>query len=592
MYRRFLVWFIFCLAAAAPLFGQFNGDESSPGDTAVAEQYARWGRDMIGGGRWLEAEIGLERAGDFSDVSSDISYLLALTRSHLGRPRGAVLESVRRSIETGRWFLYSEEHARLLEAKTLITLRAFPEALSALAMIRDSADAAELRLLALKGLADFPRFRSAAAAAMEAYPRDPRPVRILFEYAGEILPQGPDRDLVNTALRRMPVLLVSDPGLAYLAVPFIRDTEESSRLVASYRARGNPVPASIPAALNLGLINEETAIDELFSFRDNTYSAQKLQEPVLLRSLVSEIWDLLRSEQSRNAFMRNLLAFTGVIIDDGDKDGFPESHTRYIQGTLVYYWYDADQDGLPELEIFFSGGVPVRAVTVILPEQAAPQELPDNRVAGFAYPVRDEERTRVTLFWEQYPAVLRAELDRTGYIPPPFEFQYAPVQFTPLLRNGGAGDFLYPQRDRLIPRISRRSLISFASAIEQPSAEIPGAVERIEMVRGVPQHAAETLGGKLVSETEFLLGQPVLQRIDLDLDGRLETVRRFRHIPGVAPGDNPLEYSRIIDSSESDWNGDGSYEYGEQYLPGGRIERSWDTNGDGVRDQREIRTEE
>jgi hypothetical protein len=41
--------------------------------------------------------------------------------------------------------------------------------------------------------------------------------------------------------------------------------------------------------------------------------------------------------------------------------------------------------------------------------------------------------------------------------------------------------------------------------------------------------------------------------------------------------------------SESDWNGDGIFETGEQYLPDGSIIYSWDTNGDGIRDYSETR---
>jgi hypothetical protein len=87
----------------------------------------------------------------------------------------------------------------------------------------------------------------------------------------------------------------------------------------------------------------------------------------------------------------------------------------------------------------------------------------------------------------------------------------------------------------------------------------------------------------LVSETEYLLGQPLVQRIDMDLDGRLETLRRFRR--GGFPPDDTGE----ILSSESDWNGDGLYEYGEAY-EGEKVIRSWDMDRDGVREYWETGT--
>jgi hypothetical protein len=93
----------------------------------------------------------------------------------------------------------------------------------------------------------------------------------------------------------------------------------------------------------------------------------------------------------------------------------------------------------------------------------------------------------------------------------------------------------------------------------------------------------------LVADTEYRLGQPFLQRIDMDLDGRLETVRRFNHseFPPDAflskAQEDPL---RGLVSSESDWDGDGIYEYGERYT-GDQIIRSWDMDKDGTREYTE-----
>ncbi|MDR3138848.1 MAG: hypothetical protein LBT95_04140, partial [Treponema sp.] len=140
-------------------------------------------------------------------------------------------------------------------------------------------------------------------------------------------------------------------------------------------------------------------------------------------------------------------------------------------------------------------------------------------------------------------------------------------------------------RDPQYSRLSKRSLIFFSRVIERPSAEFEGAVERIDMDRGTPQGAAEFLAGRLVSTTEFLLGRPRLQRADLDLDGRLETVRLFRMDPVKESYGG--DYKRDIEFSESDWDGDGIFETGEQYFPDGTLLRSWDTDKDGKREYTE-----
>jgi len=82
------------------------------GDAELARQYAAWARNMIDEGLWKEALEGLERAKDFADVSSDISYLLAAARLHhiYVDPRCNrlnVVEALDSAIETNRWETYN-----------------------------------------------------------------------------------------------------------------------------------------------------------------------------------------------------------------------------------------------------------------------------------------------------------------------------------------------------------------------------------------------------------------------------------------------------------------------------------------------------
>jgi hypothetical protein len=97
---------------------------------------------------------------------------------------------------------------------------------------------------------------------------------------------------------------------------------------------------------------------------------------------------------------------------------------------------------------------------------------------------------------------------------------------------------------------------------ERPSAEFRGGIEQIELNASIPIRAREFLDGRLVSETEFLRGRPQLQRIDLDLDGRPETVRHFRRTPSTAYDDPStlLDYLKDFDYADTDRDGDGIFE--------------------------------
>ncbi|GHV79646.1 hypothetical protein AGMMS49944_14370 [Spirochaetia bacterium] len=505
--------------------------EEGTGDAAAAERYVTWVRAAIEKDHWDLAEEALERAADYAEVSSDLSYLLALARDHQERPRRAVLEALRNALAFNQWKQYSASEARLLLAETLIAIHSFEEALASLDPAGEREREISLRARAYRGLRDSRSFIQTITQALSRYPHSPEPVRILFTYAADRIPAVGERELIATCLRRLPSLLEVDPELAFLAVPFIRDTEEARRLVSAYRAAGGTNPAGLPAALNLGIIDENQAMTELF------------REMVLDKNLLETVWGLLRSGEGRKRFAENLSRFTGTITEDIDGDGYNESRTGYREGTLSGYSYDADQDRLPELTVFFAAGLPVRA------EQDA---SPD----------------RVHLEWEQYPAVFRAELEGVEYFPQPASFFFKPLQFRDILGSS----LLYPERES-ITQISRRTLVSFALTIQQPGRVIPGSVERIEMHEGTPRRSREYLRGALVADTEYRLGQPILQRIDMDLDGRLETIRRFN-----ADG-SPL-------SSESDWDGDGIYEYGERY-EGDLVIRSWDMDTDGAREYTE-----
>ncbi|MDR1211005.1 MAG: hypothetical protein LBK40_02105 [Spirochaetaceae bacterium] len=552
---------VFCIASAVhALIPDSNGQ----GD--LADSYVSWAEEQIAQGNWIAALLALERAGDFADVSSDVSYVSALCLSFLGKDRRPVLEKLRLALETNRWRRYAPSDAETLLARILVQIRRYEDALAVLARLPESLESRELTLAALKGTGNSAAFRAAASGALEHYPREAGPAVLVLDYARSRLPHEGDRDLVNLVLRRLPLLIERRPELAYEAAPFIRDVEEARRLVAAYRAAENPSPLSLPAALRLGLVSETQAIRELFSEPETGPAAVIGLLLPLPRALIGELWSLLRTEGARRAFTGNLLAFSGVITEDEDNDSFAETEIRFREGSAASYHYDADQDGVPDLEVFFAFGVPESASLLMLPG------------------VSENEEEKLRVYWEKYPALLRAETGGTVFFPPPLEYLYAPLDFVSL----AGPEFLYPRRDPLVPRVSWRSLVAQAVRVERPGKSAEGAVEYIDMIRGIPQRAREMAGGRLVSETEFRLGQFFLQRVDMDMDGRLETVRRFRQVPGLTDRIEALDFAGDMESSESDWDGDGLFEYGEVYLRDGRVERSWDLDGDGRRERHEI----
>jgi len=586
------VFFILLTAVVFALNAQ--PDVRRFGDAELARQYVMWARNMTDAGRWKEALEGLERARDFADVSSDISYLLAIARLHhiYVDPRCNrlnVIEALDRAIETNRWEYYNASMALLITAEQLIIMRRFSNAILVLDQIEENfyphgassgsdfpSDLAYLRLLAFRGMAagaggdsvqSLARFRSLVLLSMDRYPRDPRPLRVFFEYARNRMPAvsgaaselaESDINLLELALRRLPFLLETEPDLAWLASPLMRDTDAAKRNVSAYRAGGlssgenfKPAAGSIAAALNLGLIGDIDAVEELFSVSADN------ENPVLHKKNITDVYALLKSEEGQDLFTRKLLAFSGEIISDDDGDGHIESRAFYNSGIISQYSYDRNQSGDVDIVISFSA-------------DGTPQRI---HFVGAALPFDG------FLDWERYPSVRLLFSTSDGlFLFRPADFQYAPVTFAELGGSERYRGLFFPVPSHY--EVTRRTLVSSCVSLSRGSLEFDDAVETIYLERGIPLRSVETLDEMQISVTEFERGVPVIQYVDMDMDGRMETIRRF--YPPSPDFQENFDIRKLLASSESDWTGDGKYKTGEVYRQDGSVVYTWDMDGSGI----------
>ena len=530
-------WFLLATAFAAflPAFSQ-----EYVGPPAIAERYSLYVQSLIDGGRLEEAEAALLRSLDYADVSSDISYQLGFVRQGLGRPSPLVLEAVRGALSVDRFRVYRPEDARLIEARALLTLRQYSNALRAVQLCADNVDSALVRLEAWKGLDDRQGFIREAALSLDRFARDPRIAALILRYAATHTPAGNEQALVDRVLRTVSLLSDRAPELGYLAAPFVYDRKEAQRLVAAYRAVV-PLPAaeSLPVSLDLGVIGGESAIETLFA------------NETIDRGTLLAVWSLLGTDETREAFEQRLREFSGVITVDENRDMAVETRAEYREGRLVAYSHDADQDGFPDISARFNAETPESA----------------SLAAG-----------NITLSWQDFPSVRYAEQDGLYY-----DFAPRSLFFAPFLLRELCGQILFPETDIYAGTLTGRTLAGFALAITRDSRDFDGAQEIITLLDGVPLRAEERLEGRLVSETEFDRGFPVRQLSDLDLNGSLETVRRFRAERGTETGTDyfPI-YEMVPVSQSSDFNDNGVAEYKEEYAADGTVSRFWDMDEDGV----------
>ena len=526
--------------------------EGPRGDSAMADLYVEWVRNAIDRGHWTEALAALERANDFANVSSDISLLLALARSHENKPRATVIEALNMALAVDRWVLYYPESARLMKVENLIAVRAYNEALVELSHVDRGPKEASLTLRALIAWRPV-EFRRLLRETLDRYPRESEPVRLFYKFisnndAAGLYPTSDDLEILELIIRRLPVLVLDDPELAWIAAPYIRDIAEARRMVSAYRAVNTPSPESLPIAFKLEVIDEETVINELFDFNHERHANGNILDIALL----GEIWDLLGGESSMAVFRRNLSVYTGVIVEDADRDGIPETFAEYDRGWLRQSVYDTDQDRVPVLTVFFEGGNPIRGLALIPPESVGGGYSPLRGPAEGYVDSGLTSRKYAAIRWERYPAVLETELDGARFIPRPFDFHFSPVLFVELWGSGT----LFPRRDPMTAPLTRRTLVSWSLRVERPSLEFNGGTEVVELNQGIPIRAREYVGGLMVAETEFLRGRPQIQWVDLDFNGRMDTVRRFSRVYRAMELEELWNYDRVFDytvNSPEEW---------------------------------------
>jgi tetratricopeptide (TPR) repeat protein len=476
-YEKIFLFLIFFTAITVqPLVFALDTQKS---DALIAEKYFLWAQKAADQGRYAESIGALERALDFADVSSDIPYLLASLFLRQNYSRKAALETLQLALDADKWRFYSKEQGLLLQAEILNGLRRFESALSALAGVSESAEKCGLSLNALKGLNDREAFVNLAERALALYPRNPLFTRAIFTYFMDKLPEGQrESDLVYRALRGLPFIIESAPDLAFLAAPFILNTEDARLLVSAYLSSSDPLPEAVATALFLGVLSDTDAVERFF-------------QPALDKDLILSIWKL-SSDAGRDALRRKLLSFNGVITDDSDKDGIIETRVRYRNGRIISYAYDGDQDGIPEAAASFQDSAPV-----------------------------DAEIDGVRVQWERYPAARSAELNGSRYIFRPNAFFFAPLRMAELVQ----GACLFPEKNADAAELTERTLLAASLSLERDSKEFYGATEIVELEKGIPSRAREYLHNRLVSETVFKLGKPASQKVDLDLDGFFDTTR-------------------------------------------------------------------
>jgi len=544
--RGLLLGLSLAAAAAAPPPLAAAPDEAS---RALARALFDEARSQSEAGAWAAAASLLAEARALDGSDSDIRYLSALAARAAGLGREAALAELDAALEAGRFSDCDEAEARLLAGELLADLRRWPEALRVLPPAAPGSALEPGRRLvrarAFLGLADEAAYASELAEALRRYPEDPRFPRLLFSRLPPSSAPAALRPLVELALSRVARLGAADPELAAIATPFMPDRAAALDALRAFRAAGGSSPAATLLALEQGLVGEAGAAAELLS------GARPPRLEELRRALA-----LARNEAGRDELAAALGRYEGMIESDPDGDGIVEARTAVAGGLVLSYWLDADQDGLAELELSFSDGLPRSGL--------ARSSGADIGFDYAAYPLLSS-------------ATLRGPGGASSYELAQGELSYAPLRISSIAGRGRSSILLPEPTGEPAP--SPRALVA-ASLVRE--AETEEGLERLYLDRGIPERREIVRDGRLRAVREYRLGRPELERADLDGDGRFETERGFAPAGAGAQagpfGAEPVAWARV------DADGDGIFEYREESaFP---FRKEWDLDGNGSIDAR------
>lgn len=326
------------------------------------------------------------------------------------------------------------------------------------------------------------------------------------------------------------------PDILPALVPFAGDNETAKLYLREYRAYNRRNAYAIYYAYEFGLISWEAMLEELF-----------VQNGIVPYEIYEKAAQSVPTPESLLAFKKKLAAWKGSIITDRNYDAIPEMVLEISNGLPVFAYRDNDQNGVYEASMQFADGIPESG----------------QYTAG---------STMLSVTYYRWPHVREISVNNsTGTV----TYYFSPGAFSlPLVEQKflGAIDktialwYEFPVR---ITVPAQDALVKNSIKLERNQNN---AFSTIKVSSGVPVTSIQTDAGYKIF-TLYNNGFPVLERIDINADGRYDGVRVYiRNAQGI-----PVHAETRIDS-----DGNGIYEYIERYIPA--LTKIWDTNQDGIQD--------
>lgn len=533
-------------------------------NSSYSSQYLQEAATLYTAGNYEAALAYTEKGLTFDSSFADFFYIKAQCLLHLGKTRAQCLEAAEQANTSGLQLrIFSQDELTLLLARFYTETKRYGEVIPLLKSLSfPSADSDLYRAAALYGLGQDEQARAVIEDALIRWSFDARFPLLFFLQERDKPMTRSGKKLADTLLRQLSAWTEQYPALAVYASPFDPNPKENNRRLKIYRnmyAADAQAPdartqlAAVLAELRYGVIDENTAVEEFFSITAAVQIPQKNDAPlpVMYSDQLIELCKLTGMASVRKTIGNQLKNFTGVMLEDENRDGISDAAVFFDQGRPSSAYFDSNQDEEYEYQVTCSFGTPASIFT------------PKN---GY------------TVLYDNYPAVqsILQKGKELHYTMRPLAFRWEPIAQTELdLRlqdtDEEAPVFFTLQLRNTTRLIQEHDFLISVLYADEPDPADPAASLRIQYENGQPLAAEITKDSKIRSLLQYKNGIPAQQQFDYDGDGFFEVLTQYDRYGN-------------IEKISVDTNKNKAFEYYELYNTDGTVIKNWDDNEDGSPD--------
>ena len=498
----------------------------------------------------FQAELGR----GYAPKMADFLYLKALSANLLGESARYCLNYLNIAFEKGMmWHRFNPEDALLLKASLSVNTKQYQDALRIVKSLSfEDGDATLILAKALYGLERRREAEEVILQALDRYSFDSRFPKLFLVQEKDRKHTPYSKTIANRILENLYVWKDNAPVILPLSVHFEDDDKINRRNLKIYREMHTHFLPSYTAQelffagetilsnINYGILSDEASIREFFSLKVSLRdfsTGKKIVQNAIYKEHLLQLAKIIGNQASRELIKSLLLNYSGVLLDDENKDGIVETTIYYKAGRPDVALFDREQNGYPSFVVECNFGIPKKVL------------------------VGDEMHI---LTYDEYPFVASYQMqdDFFQIRPRILKWQAFTLERLKLMLFSDSEkhkSFFALTLNPNVKEINETSLKRVAAykEIKKEDEKIRTFYDRGEII------SLETrIDNEVVSLVNYKNGIPSIEKNDIDRDGYFEKLQEFDR------------YGNIKKISV-DFNKDGVFEYNESYLPNGSVRKEW-----------------